>query len=147
MVDKLIALAYDLASTELQPLLACRQCDPLKVSTTRIPPLPTLHLLLRECMEWFWTDGDSFHENTDPFPGFRLRKLLGPLYRSPRPMVDREKGIKFVRGRRVKARLPTVDETSIFDDSLAMPEPLVEPLAKLQLTDISPDPERMGTSE
>ena len=60
IVDKLIALAYDLASTELQRLLACRQCDPLKVSTTRLPPLPTLHLLLRECMEWFWTDGDSF---------------------------------------------------------------------------------------
>lgn len=139
MVDELIEMAYGLAASNLRSLRPNGNGS----SGHRIPPLSSLNLLLRECMEWFWKSTDSFQRNRDPYPHLGLRALLGPLYCRPPPLADREKGIKMIQGRALRPRRPLVN-CRLFDGHSLPADPVFEPFAWLRLSD--PITERMDMS-
>lgn len=136
-VDVLIEIAYGLADAHLKSILPLSHDGERGAPSTplRIPPLPMLQLLLRECMEWFWCSSDSVERNRDPYPRLNLKVLLGPLYRRPTRVADREKGLKMIGlGRFLRPRKPLVD-CKFFDDDVLASDPVVDTLAKLHLAD------------
>lgn len=107
-------------------------------------PLPTLRLLLRECMEWFWDSSDCLQPNWDPYPCLNLKTLLGPLYWRPPRVADREKGLKVVGiGRLLRPRKPLVD-CRLFRNDVLLSYAVADHLAGLRLGDRGP--ERMDKS-
>lgn len=147
MVDELIEMAYGLAATHLNSLLPPRhagECDIVGIFPC-IPPLSMLRLLLQECMEWFWRAPDSLQRNRDPYPRLNLRILLGPLYRPPLRIADREKGLKMVGpGRFIRPR-PSLVDCALFDNDVLPSDPIAQHLAKLRLVDRNTDEMDMST--
>lgn len=132
-VDELIRIAHEIAAAQVDAMLLSR-AHGTSPTPCRVLPFAKLQDLLRECMEYFWWDGDSLLPNRDPYPLLNLRILLGPLYRRPRPDPDRRESIKVARGRIIRTRRPIFDEEGLFEDDSLLPS-IVDPFAQLRLAD------------